>query len=393
MDFIKFDAEKCSLCGVCVEKCPFGALSMGEKGITVGDTCRMCGLCVRQCPEKAIKFEQKANAVDKSQWKDFLVFVEQEYGDIHPVAYELIGEAKKLAAKVGYCVNCVIIGGKGTEENAKKLLPYGVNQVFVYEHSGFEGFRADCYADAAADCIAAVKPSSVLIGATALGRSLAPRLATRFHTGLTADCTRLSIDPQSGNLLQQRPAFGGNLLATIVTPDHRPQMASVRPGVMKAIAPRSGFVGEITLCEVPAVGPSAVEIVASRLNETRGSSIADARIVVGGGRGMQCAANMALLQELADVLGGSVAGSRAAVEAGWIGFENQVGQTGRSIAPDLYIACGISGQIQHTAGLTGAGTIVAINNDPAAPIFSVADYGIVGDVTDVLPRLVAALRA
>ena len=249
MDFIKFDAEKCSLCGVCVEKCPFGALSMGEKGITVGDTCRMCGLCVRQCPEKAIKFEQKANAVDKSQWKDFLVFVEQEYGDIHPVAYELIGEAKKLAAKVGYCVNCVIIGGKGTEENAKKLLPYGVNQVFVYEHPGFEGFRADCYADAAADCIAAVKPSSVLIGATALGRSLAPRLATRFHTGLTADCTSLDIKPNT-DMIQIRPAFGGNIMAQISIAKSRPQFATVRYRVMDRAKREDHPSGKIVRCGV-----------------------------------------------------------------------------------------------------------------------------------------------
>ena len=176
MEFMKFDADKCSLCGICVEKCPFGALTIEGAGIVVSESCRMCGLCVRNCPEKAIQFEQKAKAFNKDDWKNFLIYVEQERGEIHPVTYELVGEARKMAGKVGYEVNCVIVGGKGTKENAEKLLPYGVDHVYVYEDPGFEGFRADCYADAVADCIAANKPSSVLIGATALGRSLAPRL-------------------------------------------------------------------------------------------------------------------------------------------------------------------------------------------------------------------------
>ena len=193
MELIKFDAKRCSLCGKCVEKCPFGALSFEDNGIVVGDTCRMCGMCVRQCPEKAISFEQKAGSFDKDKWKDFLIFVEQERGDIHPVAFELIGEARKMASKVNFKVKCVIAGGAGTIENAHKLLDYGVDQVFAYEDESLEGFRADCYTDVVAECIAAQKPSSVLIGATALGRSLAPRLATRFHTGLTADCTTLDI--------------------------------------------------------------------------------------------------------------------------------------------------------------------------------------------------------
>lgn len=169
MEFLKFDINKCVLCGVCVEKCPFGALTIEGNGIVVGDACRMCGLCVRNCPEKAIRFEQKAKSFDKDKWKNFLIYVEQERGEIHPVTFELIGEARKMAVKVGYQVNCVIVGGKGTKENAEKLLPYGVDNVYVYEHEGFEGFRADCYTDAVADCIAANKPSSVLIGATAAG--------------------------------------------------------------------------------------------------------------------------------------------------------------------------------------------------------------------------------
>ena len=194
MDFIKFDAQKCTLCGKCMATCPFGAIQISENGVVVGDNCSMCKLCIRNCPEQALHLEQKAKTFQKEDWRDFLIFVEQECGEIHPVAYELIGEARKMAAKVSYKVNCILIGGEKTAENAKKLLQYGVDQVFVYEHPGFEGFKADCYADAMSDCISAIKPSSVLIGATALGRSLAPCLSTRFHTGLTADCTTLDSD-------------------------------------------------------------------------------------------------------------------------------------------------------------------------------------------------------
>ena len=215
MEFLKFDAEKCTLCGKCVDVCPFGALKMEKQGVAVEDSCRMCGLCVRQCPEGAIRFEQRAQEVDKSQWRDFLIFAEQEQGEIHPVVYELIGEARKMADKVGFQVNCMIAGGEGTIRNAGKLLEYGVHKVFAYEHPGLSCFRADCYTDVAADCIAAVRPSAVLIGATELGRSLAPRLSTRFHTGLTADCTSLDIKPNT-DMVQIRPAFGGNIMAQTV---------------------------------------------------------------------------------------------------------------------------------------------------------------------------------
>lgn len=390
---LTLDAQRCLQCGVCIDACGYGALTMNEYPEIDPEACRLCGSCVEACPAGALVLTAVERERDTQAQGIWVLAESRPDGTSDPVTAELLGEARRLAETAGESVSALLVGPSEAGDRCRELFEQGADRVYLAPCADAEVPEENRWATVVAAVAARYRPSILLIGATRFGRGVAARVAASLGTGLTADCTRLSIDPQSGNLLQQRPAFGGNLLATIVTPDHRPQMASVRPGVMKAIAPRSGFVGEITLCEVPAVGPSAVEIVASRLNETRGSSIADARIVVGGGRGMQCAANMALLQELADVLGGSVAGSRAAVEAGWIGFENQVGQTGRSIAPDLYIACGISGQIQHTAGLTGAGTIVAINNDPAAPIFSVADYGIVGDVTDVLPRLIAALRA
>ena len=404
MEFMKFDADKCSLCGICVEKCPFGALTIEGAGIVVSESCRMCGLCVRNCPEKAIQFEQKAKAFNKDDWKNFLIYVEQERGEIHPVTYELVGEARKMAGKVGYEVNCVIVGGKGTKENAEKLLPYGVDHVYVYEDPGFEGFRADCYADAVADCIAANKPSSVLIGATALGRSLAPRLSTRFHTGLTADCTQLEIgdfpiNPIPGReqlhnqLLMTRPAFGGNTIATIACPNFRPQMATVRPGVMQKAERVEGaqaVIEEFNPGFVP--NNKYVEILDIVKAVSDVEDIMDAKILVSGGRGVGSAENFKLLDDLAEALGGTVSCSRAVVDAGWKSKDLQVGQTGKTVRPHVYFAIGISGAIQHLAGMEESDIIIAINKDETAPIFDVADYGIVGDLNKILPALTEKIK-
>ena len=284
MEFMKFDADKCSLCGICVEKCPFGALTIEGAGIVVSESCRMCGLCVRNCPEKAIQFEQKAKAFNKDDWKNFLIYVEQERGEIHPVTYELVGEARKMAGKVGYEVNCVIVGGEGTKENAEKLLPYGVDHVYVYEDPGFEGFRADCYADAVADCIAANKPSSVLIGATALGRSLAPRLSTRFHTGLTADCTTLDIKPNT-DMIQVRPAFGGNIMAQIGITKSRPQFATVRYKVMDKAEVVANPHGEVVVCPVnDKMAESRIKILSSEvIDKVKSLEEEDVLVVAGSG--------------------------------------------------------------------------------------------------------------
>ena len=393
MELIKFDAKRCSLCGKCVEKCPFGALSFEDNGIVVGDTCRMCGMCVRQCPEKAISFEQKAGSFDKDKWKDFLIFVEQERGDIHPVAFELIGEARKMALKVNFKVKCVIAGGTGTIENAHKLLDYGVDQVFAYEDESLEGFRADCYTDVVAECIAAQKPSSVLIGATALGRSLAPRLATRFHTGLTADCTTLDIKSNT-DMVQIRPAFGGNIMATIVCEDFRPQMATVRPGVMKALEADESRQGEVEVVEVNFTDADMNVKIREVVKTTHKSvDITEAKILVAGGRGVGNAEGFKDLEALADTLDGEVAASRAAVDSGWISNDRQVGQTGKTVRPELYLACGISGAIQHAAGMENSEFIVAINRDEDAAIFDIADLGIVGDIKKILPKLNDAIKA
>ena len=391
MDFLSFNAKQCSLCGVCVEKCPFGALRMEKNGIKVGDTCRMCGICVRQCPEKALRFEQRAGEVDKSKWSDFLIYVEQERGDIHPVAYELIGEARKMAAKVNYKVNCVIVGGEGTEENAKKLLSYGVNKVYVYEHPGFENFRADCFTDAVADCISMVKPSSVLIGATALGRSLAPRLSTRFHTGLTADCTTLDIK-ENTDMIQIRPAFGGNIMAQISITHSRPQFATVRYRVMDRAAKVENPTGEIVRCKVSdEMTNSGIRVLSSQVID-RQKGLEEEDIIVVAGRGVRGEKDVEMCRELADALGGQLAFTRPMVENGFGDTAHQIGLSGRTVRPKLIITCGVSGAIQFTSCMKASECIVAINNDPEAQIFKVAHYCINDDLYRVVPKLIELLR-
>ena len=391
MKLLRFDPELCTLCGACIDKCPFGAITMEKTGITLNENCRMCGVCVRQCQSKALYFEQKAGGEDKSTWNGILVYAEQERGKVHPVVFELIGEARKLAKKVGYKVYAVMVGTNGTAENAKELLPYGVDEVFVYGHEGFAGFKADCYADAVADCISKLRPSVVLVGGTSLGRSLAPRLSTRFHTGLTADCTKLEMKSNT-DLVQIRPAFGGNLMATIICPDHRPQMSTVRPGVMEKAQYQEGRKGEIVKLNVSfkegEIRTKVLEIVKS-LKET--VSLTDAKIIVSGGMGLGKPEGFELLKQLADKLGGVVAASRAAVDAGWIDHSYQVGQTGTTVKPKVYFACGISGAIQHVAGMQDSELIVAINTNESAPIFEIADVGIVGDLYKVIPAIIEEL--
>lgn len=392
MEFLKFDAEKCVLCGKCVEKCPFGALKIEGSGIVVGDTCRMCGLCVRKCPEKAIAFEQKANIIDKSKWRDFLIFVEQERGDIHPVAYELIGEARKMAPKVDFKVKCVIVGGEGTGENAKKLLEYGVSEVYVYEHEELEGFRAGVYARVVSDCISKIKPSSVLIGATSLGRSLAPRLSTRFHTGLTADCTTLDIKPNT-DMIQIRPAFGGNIMAQIAIKSSRPQFATVRYRVMDTAKKVENPDGKIIMCEIKEeMYESDIRIISSTVIEKK-KSLEEEDIIVVAGRGAKNERGVALCRELAEALGGQLAFTRPMVENGFGNQTIQIGLSGRTVRPKLIITCGVSGAIQFTSCMNSSECIVAINEDPKAQIFGVAHYCIVDDLNKVVPKLTELVRS
>lgn len=391
MALLKFDVSKCNLCGTCISKCPFGALSMEAEGIDVNEKCRMCGVCVKTCPENAIRFEQKAGSVDKKQWNDILVYGEQTDGKIHPVVLELIGEAKKLAKVNNYNVKAVLTGGKGTEENARGLLEYGVSDVYVYEHKALEGFKADCYADAVADCIAEIKPSVVLIGATPLGRSLAPRLATRFHTGLTADCTKLEMK-ENTDLVQIRPAFGGNIMAQIVISNSRPQFATVRYKVMDTAKKEENPKGRVIIRNV------TEDLVRSKINVTeikkivKNKSIEEEEVLVVAGRGVKSEKDVEMVREMAELLGGQLAFTRPMIEAGFGDTAHQIGLSGRTVKPKLIITVGVSGAIQFTACMNSSDCIVAINNDPDAQIFGVAHYCIVDDLYKVVPELIENIK-
>lgn len=392
MELLNFNAARCTLCGECIKKCPFQALEMQAEGITVKENCRMCGVCVKSCPEEAIRFEQKSGSVDKEQWRDILVFAEMEQEGFHPVVLELIGEAKKLAAGVGYRVHCIAVGGEGIDKKAEQLLDYGVSKVYVYQHPGLSAFKADCYTDALADCIAAIKPSVVLIGATAMGRSMAPRLSTRFHTGLTADCTKLEMRPNS-DLVQIRPAFGGNVMAQILITNSRPQFATVRYKVMDKAKKLREKDAEVIVC------PVSEDLARSRITVTereviaRAKSIEEEEILVVAGRGVKSAKDIEMVRELADLLGGQLCFTRPMVEAGYGDTAHQIGLSGRTVKPKLIITCGVSGAIQFTSCMKNSECIVAINQDPEALIFNSATYGIVDDLYQVVPALIAQIRA
>jgi electron transfer flavoprotein alpha subunit len=355
------------------------------------EECRVCGVCVTTCPFDAIAAaEQEGAKADLSVYKDIWVFAEQHEGRVHPVAYELLAEGRRLATARG-CQLAAVILGSGIADAARTLVEAGADRVHVADDPALAEYEADTYTNALHQLLIKHKPEVILAGATAIGRAFFAKVAVRARTGLTADCTALAIDPESLQLHQTRPAFGGNIMATITTPGHRPQMATVRPRVFKANALDSSRTGE-TLLETLKLAAPLVKI-ASRLRDDPRENIADASILVAGGRGLKKAENMALLEKLAALLGGVTAVSRACVDAGWAPASIQVGQTGKTVAPKIYIAVGISGAIQHVEGIRGAETVIAINSDPTAPIFDVADIGITGDLFEILPRLIAALEA
>ncbi len=307
------------------------------------------------------------------------------------MALELLGEGRKLADKRRAKLAAVLIG-HGITGKAQDLIAHGADIVYLADDPALKDFNDDSYSAVLTTLATLHKPEIILAGATAIGRSFIPKVAARLYTGLTADCTMLDIDPETGNLHQTRPAFGGNIMATIVTPNHRPQMATVRHKVMKPAPRNDARTGELINVKFTQAGDVRTRVVKTveELGET--VNICEANIIVAGGRGMGGAKNLHLLEELAKVLGGAVAATRAIVDEGWIPYSHQVGQTGKTVCPKLYIACGISGAIQHVAGMQSSDIIVAINKDPDAPIFSVATYGIVGDVLEVLPVMIRQFR-
>ncbi len=324
--------------------------------------------------------------------KHVFVFAEQRDGEIQKVGIELIGIARELAGTLGQKVVAVLIGAE-IQGKAQTLIQYGADEVVVVEDEILREYMTEPYTKAICAVIQEYSPEILLYGATSIGRDLAPRVASRIHTGLTADCTGLKVDEESKLLYMTRPAFGGNIMATIVCENFRPQMATVRPGVMKALSKDEGAQGTIRVLPVAfSAADQTVKIRRVIKDKKKSVDITEAKVLVSGGRGIGCPENFSMLQELADELGGEISSSRANVDAGWIGKERQVGQTGKTVRPQLYVACGISGAIQHLAGMEDSEFILAINNNPTAPIFDVADLGIVGDLKVIVPKLTEALK-
>ncbi|UCD70797.1 MAG: electron transfer flavoprotein subunit alpha [Syntrophobacterales bacterium] len=388
------DEETCTGCEACLDECPFGALEMRGNLARVNEKCTFCGACVDLCPVEAIVLEkeEKEGEVDINQYKDVWVFIEHKSRRIANVSFELLGEGRKLANALGCKLSAMLLGD-GVEECAREAIQYGADMVYLTESPVLKEYRTDSYSAGAANLIKKYKPEIVIFGATTQGRDFAGTVATTIETGLTADCTGLDIDPETTLLRQTRPAFGGNIMATILCPRHRPQMATVRPKVFAMPEKDDSRTGEIIREQLP-IGEDKVRThILDFIQGAETVNLVDAEIIVSGGRGVGGPENFAVIRELADVLGGAVGASRAAVDAGWIPYEHQVGQTGRTVRPKIYIACGISGSIQHQAGMKTSDIIVAINKDPEAPIFKIATYGIVADLFQAVPKVTKELKA
>ena len=384
--------EKCKGCTKCVKSCPFTSITMEEKKAVIGSGCTGCGQCVEACPFGAIeKSGDGKEAADLSAYRGVWVFAEQREGKLMQVAVELLGEGRKLAEEVG-CELCAVLCGNGVEDLSRELFEYGADKVYYADAPELAQYTTDAYTKAIYEAITTYKPEIVLLGATHIGRDLGPCLAVRCNTGLTADCTRLEINRETKGIMQTRPAFGGNLMATIVCPNHRPQMSTVRPGVMEKAKRQEGRSGELVKLSVSFgendIRTKVVEVVKSVKEMV---SLTDADIIVSGGMGLGKPEGFELLKKLADRLGGTIAASRAAVDEGWIDHAYQVGQTGTTVKPKIYFACGISGAIQHAAGMQNSGLIVAVNTNENAPIFDIADIGIVGDLYKVIPAVLEEL--
>lgn len=407
---IRVITEKCTGCTLCFKECMFGAITMIDSEHTLSDgrkvkklaaidlnKCTFCGACVAACKKfGAIEMQREESAVhldkDPSHYRGVWIYAEQRHGEISPVVYELLNEGRRLADKLGVKLSAVLLGDK-ISAKVEDLIHHGADKVYVFDDPLLCEFEDDSYSELLAKLIAEEKPEIVLMGATNIGRSFASRVAAKIETGLTADCTSLDVDIDTRNLLQTRPAFGGNIMATILTPKHRPQMATVRHKVFKPAQKDVSRKGEIVKKNVDR---SALVIRTKFLKFVKDTSakvnLADADIIVSGGRGLGKPEGFKLIEELAETLGGAVGASRAAVDAGWIPYSHQVGQTGRTVSPKIYFACGISGQIQHLVGMGSSDIIVAINKDPSCPMMKIATFAIEGDLYEIIPQIVKSLK-
>jgi electron transfer flavoprotein alpha subunit len=413
---------KCIACGArCESSCPINIIAMNESGEPVinGDKCIGCVKCAKVCPAQAIEMfftpeeqallaelaqtagaeieeddpEAKALTEKLAAYRGVWVFIEQTEGEPARVSWELLGKGRELADAIGSELSAIVLGDK-VEHLCHEAFAYGADKAYLVDAPVLKHYRTEAYLQVLCYLIDSFKPEIILMGATGLGRDLAGAVATVVGTGLTADCTGLGVDDKR-NLMQTRPAFGGNIMATIMCDKYRPQMATVRPHVMQLPDCRPGARGEIARIPCPVEEKSILTKVLEIINDKKGKDhvdVAGAEFIVSGGRGMMGPDNFALLQELADELGGVVGASRSAVDAGWMPHDRQVGQTGKTVRPKIYIACGISGAIQHLVGMQDSDLIIAINRDKEAPIFEVAHYGIVGDLFQVVPELISGIR-
>jgi len=391
---LKINAAKCDLCGICKDVCPFGAIDIKKDKVEIGDGCRLCSACIKKCPkgaiEKAEEEEKEEPRINKDEWEGILVIAECTGGKAHGVTFELLGEARKLSNVTGHNVICAAIGC-GILETAEEIAHFGADRVIAIDSPELSKFRADIYTNVLEELIKEIKPSTVLIGATAQGRSLAPNIACRFKTGLTADCTSLEMK-ENTDLVQIRPAFGGNIMARILTTNTRPQFATVRYKVMDK-AKRT----DEKSCKVETFSPSkgalhsGIEILSSSFSKEE-LSISDAEIIVVGGRGVKNAKDYEMIKELATLLGGQYAGTRPMIEAGIVHYKRQIGLSGRTVRPKLIITCGVSGAIQFTAAMNASEYIIAINKDPDAPIMKIANMAVVGDIYEIIPKMIDRIK-
>ncbi|PIQ88408.1 MAG: electron transfer flavoprotein subunit alpha [Candidatus Omnitrophica bacterium CG11_big_fil_rev_8_21_14_0_20_42_13] len=388
---IKILKDNCKGCTLCVNACPFGAMRVENKlAIVDFNQCNLCGACKTVCKFDAIEIARPQvieETKDLGEYKGVWVFAEQKKAVVQSVVYELLGKGRELADKLGVDLSCVLLG-HDVLKCSDELIYRGADNIYLVDDENLANYLDEPFSHILIKLIEKYKPEIVLCGATSIGRSLISRVAVKLYTGLTADCTGLDIDAKKKILLQTRPAFGGNIMATIISPNFRPQMATVRHKVMKEARTDKTRKGKIIKEAFEAEEFSSRTKILDIAEEVSATvNLTEADIVVSGGRGLKEAKNFALLEELARVLGAAVGASRAAVDSGWMPYSHQVGQTGKTVCPKVYIACGISGQIQHLVGMQSSDIIIAINSDPQAPIFSVATYGIVADVFEAVPLL------
>jgi len=393
---IRVILDKCTGCKLCVRACPFGAIEIKDKKAVIDlNKCNLCGACVDPCKFRAIELKVPIGAekpVSAKAASDVWVFCEQKKNVIQSVSWELLGKGRELADSLGMKL-CGVLLGHEIKDKTNQIFARGADKVYLVDSPLLGSYQDEPYTEALVKLVQKYSPEILLCGATTMGRSLISRVAVRIGTGLTADCTGLDIDPKDKLLLQTRPAFGGNIMATIITPNHRPQMATVRHKVMKEAVVIDGRKGELIQEKIEDSALSSRTKLLDMIEEIESTvNLSEADIIVSGGRGLGGPENFKIIEELALTIGGAVGASRAAVDSGWMPYSHQVGQTGKTVCPKLYIACGISGQIQHLIGMQSSKVIVAINKDPEAPIFKVATYGIVDDLFKIVPQLTRAFK-